>query len=399
LSFPLYIAKRYLVAKSKQNAINIITRITGLVVVVGAFSLFVVLAGFAGLKEFSLSFINNFDPDLKVFPIQGKTLTTSNQLKDALQNTDGIAAYSFVVEDKTFFKYRDKSHVGVLKGVDDRYGRVHDIDSMMAYGNWIESGKPQVVAGFGVANVLSLPLFDYENPLVAMAPKPGKGSIDRPDEAFEEINLFSVGLYNITEEIDKKYVFTDWRVAQKLFSIDTNQVSYVEFKLMPNADEAKVVAALQQVFTENVDIKNRMQLNDALYKMLNTENLATYLIFTLIIIVALFNVAGSTIMMILDKKANLKTLYSLGASLSQIRRIFFLQGTLLSVSGAVIGILLATLLVWIQQKWSLVMITPTLAYPVKLEWTNYVVVFLTIVILGMLASKIAANRIREKMFL
>lgn len=392
-------ARRYLFAKSNQNAINIIARITTLVVVLGAFSLFVVLAGFAGLKAYSLQFINTIDPDMKVFPKTGKTFVLDSLTQNKLSGIEGLQAYSKVVEDRAFFAYQNKNHVGSVKGVDANFSYLHNTDSLLGYGQWFKPNEPEAVVGYGVATALSLPLLDYENPLKIMAPKPGKGSINRPDEAFVERNFMSVGLFTVSEEIDKKYIFCDIIIARNLLSLKENEVSYIEIKLNPNTNEAKIRMALLDAFKIPVIIKNRLELNASLYKMLNTENLATYLIFTLIIVVALFNVAGTTIMTILDKKNNLKTLYSLGASLKDIRRIFFFQGSLLSAGGAIIGIALATLLIVIQQNWALVMITPTLPYPVKLEWENYLLVFLTISLLGSLASLLAASRINPKLIL
>lgn len=397
--FPFYIAKRYLFAKSNQNAINIIAAITGLVIVVGAFALFVVLAGFAGLKAYSLQFVNTIDPDMKVFPQTGKTLVVDSLSLQKIQQIDGVVAYSRVVEDRAFFSYNDKNHVGVVKGVDRFFAEIHPTDSLLGYGQWFREYDAEAVVGYGVATALSLPLFDYENPLKMMAPKPGKGNINRPDEAFVEIHLLPVGLFTVSEEIDKKYVFCDIRLANELLSLPDNRVSYLEIQLAPNADEQAVRIALEDVFKTPVTIKNRLELNASLYKMLNTENLATYLIFTLIIVVALFNVAGTIIMTIIDKKNNLKTLYSLGAGLSDIRKIFFVQGSLLSAGGSLVGILLAWMLVAAQQKWAWVMITPTLPYPVKTEWQNTLLVFATITVLGLLASLLAASRINKKLLL
>jgi len=394
---PLYIAKRYLFSKSSQNAINIITFITGLVVVIGAFSLFVVLAGFAGLKDFSVSFTNSFDPDLKAFPTEGKLIQFGPETEKKLKYIGGIASYSKIVEERAFFTYKEKSHVAYIRGVDANYGAVHQIDSMLTYGSWFAESTAQVVVGYGTANVLSLPLFDYDNPLKILVPRPGKGVVNSPKDAFIEQDVFPTGLYNINEELDKKYVFCDLSVAQSLLNLKPYQVTNIAFKLKPNAGEQQVVKELEDAFGHKITIKNRMQLNDALYKMLNTENLATYLIFTLIIIVAIFNVAGATIMMILDKKANLKTLYSMGATVREIRRIFFLHGTLLSVFGALLGIALATLLVFLQQQFSWVMITASLPYPVQFELQNFGIVFLTITVLGMIAAKIASRRISDKL--
>src|SRR5690606_20560381 len=192
-------------------------------------------------------------------------------------------------------------------------------------------------------------------------------------------------------------VYTDIINARYLMDYAKNQVTSIEIKLQPNADEKIVRKAILENFDTKVIVKNRAQLNDALYKMLNTENLVVYLIFTLVIIIALFNVIGALIMMILDKKDSLNTLYNLGATTKDIRRVFFLQGSLMTILGGLIGLVIGFVLVVLQQHFALVMITPSLPYPVKIQVLNMVLVLVTITILGLIASKIASGRINEKM--
>mgnify|MGYP000515648617 FL=1 len=184
-------------------------------------------------------------------------------------------------------------------------------------------------------------------------------------------------------------------MAQHLLNYDENQITGIEFRLVSGADENTAKEKIQAILGDNVIIKNRSQLNDALYKMLNTENLAVYLIFTLVLIIALFNVIGSIIMMILDKKKTLNTLFNLGATLKDIKRIFFFQGSLMTLVGGLIGIFLGFIIILLQKSFALVMITSSLPYPVTIKFENFFVVFLTISVLGVLASKIASVRITK----
>ena len=177
----------------------------------------------------------------------------------------------------------------------------------------------------------------------------------------------------------------------------SNQISGMEFHLKENADESAVIAQLKNIFKDKVTLKNRAQLNESLYKMLNTENIAVYLIFTLVIIVALFNLIGALIMMILDKKGNLKTLFNLGTEINSLRKIFLLQGTLLSIFGGLIGLALGIILVILQQQYELIMITQTLAYPVVFTLENVLIVMATIISLGFAASLIASSRVSKKL--
>lgn len=229
------------------------------------------------------------------------------------------------------------------------------------------------------------------------APKPGKGAIENPEEAFNKTDVLPVGIYSISEDLDSKYVFADLSLVQELLMYKPNQISGIEFHLKQNVDEQAVKAQLEKIFKNKITLKNREQLNESLYKMLNTENIAVYLIFTLVIIVALFNLVGALIMMILDKRANLKTLLSLGTEIRDLRKIFILQGTLLSFLGGLIGLYYGIILVSLQQKYELIMITPTLAYPVVFTIENVLIVMATIVSLGFVASLIASSRVSKKL--
>jgi len=397
LNFPLYIAKRYLKSASKNNAINIINGIASLGIIVGAMALFVVLSVFSGLVNFSLSFSNDFDPDIKIIPATGKTISISPSQEHKVKNLDGVANYSKIIEERVLFIFNGKEQVAYLKGVDAKYNQVNDAKKSIYEGQWLAPNTNQVVVGYGIAQKLSLGLFDFNNPFEVFVPKAGKGAIESPEEAFRTSELTPVGIYALSDELDAKYVFADLGLAQEILDFKPNQVSGIELKLKPNADEASVVSELETIFGKNTSIKNRSQLNDSLYKMLNTENVAVYLIFTLVIIIALFNLIGALIMMILDKKNNLKTLYNLGVEVTQLRRIFLLQGTLLSILGGIVGLILGIIIVIIQQQFDVIMITPTLAYPVVFTLKNVAIVLATISTLGFVASLIASSRVSKKL--
>lgn len=395
MNFSLYIARRYLFSKSSNNAINIITIIAAIGVFAGAFSLFIVLSGFSGLKDFSLSFSNEFDPDLKVFPETGKTLNISAEERAKLDQIEGIAAFSEIVEERVFLEYKNKTHTAFIKGVDPNYRRVNNIDSSLVFGTWLAQSEFQVVAGNGIARLLSLNTFDYQDLLSIMVPRPGKGQVTNPTDAFNRENVIVTDIYSVNEDLDSKYIFSNIAFARSLLEIDDNQITAIELKLSPNANQEMVRAAVASALNQKITIKNRAQLNETLYKMLNTENLAVYLIFTLVVIIALFNVIGSIIMVILDKRENIKTLHSLGASPNSIKNIFFLQGALMTVVGGIIGLLAAVLVVYFQLQYDLVMITPSLPYPVKITFFNILLVLLTIGSLGLLASYIAASQSKK----
>lgn len=369
-------------------------------VVVAALALFIVLAGFAGLKTFSLSFSNAFDPDLKAVPATGKVFTITPDQEQSLSSIDGIAHFSKVLEERVFLNYNNKNYTPFIKGVDINFNKVTGIDSIIRLGSWLQPGQDEVVVGQTIASQLGIVINDYSDLLEIIVPKPGKASISSLQEAKPYYNklVVTVGMFNIDLENNSKYVFSDLQLAQNLLKLKANQISGVEFKLSENADEEIIRTKISRVLGTDVLVKNRAELNDSLYKMLNTENIAIYLIFTLILIIALFNVVGSTIMTILDKKANLKTLFSMGATVKQIRRIFFVQGTLLSVFGGLLGIVLGSIITGLQMVFGLIAVPGTnLPYPMELKLENYLIVFLTITILGIIASKIASSAVGKRL--
>lgn len=366
-------------------------------IIVGAMALFVVLSVFSGLKVFSLSFSNDIDPDLKISSTLGKSFFITPNQEAEIKKIDGVVSYSKIIEERVLFTFDNKQEVTYLKGVDSNYSKVNNVDKIIYNGQWLEDNTYQVVVGFGFVQKLSLGLLDFNKHLEVLVPKAGKGNIENAEEAFNKSEIFPIGIYAINEDLDSKYVFANLSLAQELLEYKSNQISGIELKEKPNVDENAIIEKLNSIFKGKVTIKNRAQLNESLYKMLNTENIAVYLIFTLVIIVALFNLIGALIMMILDKKGNLKTLYNLGTEIKNLRKIFLLQGTLLSLFGGLIGLVLGIIIVLLQQHFEWIMITPTLAYPVVFSIENVVIVMATIVSLGFIASLIASSRVSEKL--
>ncbi len=384
-------------SKSKNNAINIINKIASAGIIVGAMALFVVLSVFSGLRNFSLQFTNELDPDLKLNAISGKSFFVSPSQLYQIKNIEGVLSYSKIIEERVLFSFDGKQMVTYLKGIDANFVNVNSVSKKIFSGNWLKPDTYQVVIGYGISSKLSLGLMDFNNEFEVFVPKPGKGTIESEEDAFNKTVLIPVGIYNISDELDSKYVFADLSVVQELLQYQPSQVSGLEIKTKANANQVEIISKIKSILKNNIEVKTRAQLNETLYKMLNTENVAVYLIFTLVIIIALFNLIGALIMMILDKKSNLKTLSNLGLEISSLQNIFLLQGTLLSVFGGLIGVFLGIILVIIQQQTSLVMVSDSLPYPVVFSFQNVFIVLITIILLGFLASFIASSRVSKKL--
>ena len=367
------------------------------VLIVGGASLMIVLAGFSGLRTFSMSFSNFFDPDLKVFPKTGKTFSLSPMQETALKESGVVASYTKVLEERVFLNSRGKNYIAYIKGVDENYPKVNAVDSILVISpkEWLLS-EDYVVVGNIIAETLNLGLFTSTTPLQIIVPKAGKGSITSSSTPYREETVLLSDYYQVTEDLDSKYVFATLSLAQRLTGVQANEVSAVEVKLSKGISATEGKKRLQKVLGDSFVIKDRMALNEDLYKMFQTENLATYLIFTLVLIVALFNLVGAIIMMILDKRKNLYTLFALGMTQRQIRAIFFLQGVIVSLLGAVFGVGLGIGIAWLQKTYPMLYINPNatvpIAYPMDIRLLEIVVVFFTIFVLGILASAIGASR-------
>lgn len=393
----LFIAWRYVRSKSSQNVINIINRMSIFVLIVGGASLMIVLAGFSGLRTFSMSFSNFFDPDLKIFPKTGKIFSLSPMQEAALKESGVVASYTKVLEERVFLNSRGKNYIAYIKGVDENYPKVNAVDSILVISpkEWLLS-EDYVVVGNIIAETLNLGLFTSTTPLQIIVPKAGKGSITSSSTPYREETVLLSDYYQVTEDLDSKYVFATLSLAQRLTGVQANEVSAVEIKLSKGVSVAEGKKRLQKVWGDDFVIKDRMALNEDLYKMFQTENLATYLIFTLVLIVALFNLVGAIIMMILDKRKNLYTLFALGMTERQIRAIFFLQGVIVSLLGAIFGVGLGVGIAWLQKTYPMLYINPNaavpIAYPMDIRLLEIVVVFFTIFVLGIIASAIGASR-------
>ena len=396
MRFPLYIASRYFFTRSKQSVINIINYISLSVVLIATAALLIVLSAFTGLKDFGLSFSNVFDPDFRVEAVQGKVLEIDSVALASIKQLDDILAVSGIIEDKVFLNYRDKNHIVYLKGVDSTYQKVIESDRFLSSGAWFSGELDEVVIGGGVAQVLSLGVYDYNDFLVLTVPK-RSASATQLNEPFINKTALVSGIYSISEDLDKKYMFSNLSFARDLFQRKGSVYSSIELKVDPNLNRKQLEEQLQSLLKTPIRMRSRTELNAALFKMLNTEQMAIYLIFTLVIIIALFNVVGALIMMILEKRPQLKVLYAVGVQPKEIRLIFFYLGGMISWVGGGLGILLGTTLVLLQRYFPFLYVPGTnFPYPVRLELQNVAIVLLLLLVLGGVASAWATAQVGKR---
>ncbi|MDA9850069.1 FtsX-like permease family protein, partial [Flavobacteriaceae bacterium] len=393
--FSYYIAKRYLFSKSSNNAVNFMSKLAGLGVVVGSAALFIVLCGFNGLKDYSLAFTSFVDPDLKIVPVKTKTFMVNDSLLSDILQLDNFLSYTKTVEENVFLSTNQAGDVVSVKGVSESFPS-KTVDSILFDGEWI-SDSNQIVSGWGIANKLSFGVYDYSKAIALYAPKPGEKQILSVDNSFSKLNVVNVGLFEINEALDFSVIYAGVRDVQNLLGYAENQVSSLEIMLKNPLKSKENADLLSSKLGPEFKIKTKEQLNDTLYKMLNTEEITVYLVFTLVLIIALFNLISSIIIMILEKRSNLKTLYNSGATHGEIKKIFYYQGLIITFLGGGIGLFVGVLLTLLQQNFSVFMITPSLAYPVSIDFNTFLIVSVTILILGGVASKISSSVVTKEL--
>lgn len=391
MKLSLYIAKRYLFAKKSRNAINVISSISVAGVMVGTMALIIVLSVFNGLETLVRSIFNTFDPDLKITPAQGKTFIPDKASLTLLSSVNGVACYSLCIEENALLKYGDRQYIATIKGVDDNYIKVTGIDSSMWDGQFLlrgEKGRPFAICGIGIANYLGLNI-NFITPLNIYVPKKTGNASLNPEDAFVRRYIFPSGIYQVEQEYDSKYVFVPLDFARELLE-NNSGVSSVEIKFVKDADEALVQKNVTRIFGNGYVVLNKFEQQEIFYKVMRSERLAIFFILTLILIIASFSIIGSLTMLIIEKERDIGILKSLGADNNLIRKIFIIEGWLISIIGAVAGIILGFLVCWLQQTFGLVRLRSDSlimdAYPVVMKVKDFIIVPAVVLLIGYWAA-------------
>lgn len=391
MKLSLYIAKRYLFAKKSRNAINVISSISVAGVTVGTMALIIVLSVFNGLETLVRSIFNTFDPDLKITPATGKTFIPDSAKLTRLSNVKGIACYSLCLEENALFKYGDKQYVAAIKGVDENYAQVTGIDSSMWDGEFIlrsAQGRSYAIPGIGIANYLGIRV-NFITPLNIYVPR-RTGSADlNPENAFIRNYIFPSGIYQVEQEFDSRFVFIPIDFARELLEYNS-EVTSIEIKFKAGAKESAVQKDVTRIFDKGLIVQNKYEQQEIFYKVMKSERLAIFFILTLILIIASFSIIGSLTMLIIEKERDIEILRSLGADNTLIRKIFIFEGWLISIFGAVAGIILGFIVCWIQQKYGIVRLQSNSlimdAYPVVMKIRDFIIVPVTVLLIGYWAA-------------
>jgi lipoprotein-releasing system permease protein len=398
-------AWRYFKAKKSTNAINIIAWISIVAIMVGAAALILVLSVFNGFEDLVKSLYSSFYPDFRITPVQGKTLTLTQQQLAKIRGIRGIQELSLTVEEKALLQNGEYQSIVYLKGVDDSYQRVNTVADHIVKGVF-ELGtaeSPLLVLGAGVENAIGVQSDRNLSPLLAYLPRKGSVDLSDPLQSVSADTLNTSGSFVIQQDFDDKYAITNLAFMKAMLELPEDAYSAVEIKASPAEDVDDIEEALKSTLGASYVVQNRYEQNRSLYAVMRAEKWVIYAILSLILVVAAFNMIGSLTMLVLEKKEDISVLHALGASRRTIQNIFISEGFLLAVIGGGAGILIALGLALAQIKYKLI---PLLGgsflidyFPVKLNPWDFVLVISTIVVIALVASYIPARKAAQQQLL
>ena len=395
-NLPLKIAGRYLFAKKSTNAINIIAAIAVFGIAVGTAALILVLSVFNGFEDLIMSMYNSFNPDLKITAKKGKTFEVDSMQMAQLRTLDGVAFVSETLEEIAYFDYRDNKNFGVIKGVDDYYDEVTRLDSTVREGEYyFEQGpKSMAVLGYGMRAKLGVNISDQLTPVSVYMLKRTKAIFGDP---FYRRSIYPAGTFHIQQEFDNRYILTSLAFTRELLKVGA-LVSALEVKLHPGFDQPMTRAAITAIIGDDFEIRNRAEQEAAFFKLMRMEKWLSFAIVGLMMILIAFNLIGALWMIVLDKKQDIAILKSMGANNTVVERIFLMEGLLLCGLGLVVGFVLALVIYIAQTTIGLVSIPGNMviqAYPISIRGIDFMVVGITVILIGLVASIPPALRTRS----
>jgi lipoprotein-releasing system permease protein len=399
MNFPFFIAKRYFFARKKTSFISLISMISMLGVGVGTMALVVVLSVFNGLEDFQRGLYKSFDADLKVSPAQGKYFDCPPSLLQKIQKVEGIGSITQIIEENVLLRYRDAQMVVNLKGVDDNFLKQNRLKEMMIDGKPIlhENGIANAIVGAGVAVKLNIDIEAFFTPLDVWYPRnTNTKTLDLyAADTFNKLSLIPAGVFSIEQQYDDNYIFAPLSFAQNLLNFQ-NQRTSLEIKVTNEAKATDIQEAIKRILGQNFIVQNQDEQHASLLRAIKIEKLFVFLTLSFIIGIASFNIFFSLSMLAIEKKEDVKTLYAMGADTIVIQKIFLLEGAIVAFTGAIIGLLLGFTLCWLQQTFGFVSmgIVGALidAYPVKMQFSDFLFTAIVVVIITLIASYFPAKR-------
>ena len=395
MNFPFYIARRYLFSKKSTNVINIISGISIVGVAVATMALVVTLSVFNGFHDLVASFFTQFDPQLKIVPVVGKTAPANDPALLRIKQLPSVAVATECLEDQALAVYGNRQQMIRLKGVEDNFDSLTHVREILEGEGDFELHAADMyygIPGLGVAYQMGLG-YTYQQPLKIYAPRrEGQLNMANPSDGFVEDELYSPGVVFCMKQskYDKNYILTSIDFTRQLFD-QQGRLSSLELRLRTGSDFEQVKRQIQDLAGGRFHVYDRYEQQEDTFRIMKVEKLIAYVFLTFILLIACFNIIGSLSMLIIDKRQDVVSLRNLGATERQISQIFLFEGRMISVIGALIGIAAGLLLCWLQQQYGLVRLGTSEgsfvvdAYPVSVHPSDVIIVLVTVLVVGFLS--------------
>ena len=396
MNVALYFAKRYLRSKKTINAVNIISGISVVGVLVSSASLIVILSFYNGLENLIFSMYSAFTPELRIEPGEGKGFVADSVLADRIKKLPGVRTYREVLQEQVLLRYGDAQYIATLKGITSDRTLSQSMDTLLQDGRFVlqQGDEDYAIMGARVQGTLGISLRDEARRIEVFSPRKGVKASINPAEEFIMRTIRPAGVLEYQQEFDDLLI-VPMSFAREVLG-EFTQVSAIEIHLMPGSDIPAVQRQLSQLVGTDFSVKDREQQNPTLYKIVRTEKWAVFIIIAFTGIIAIFNIVGSLTMLVIDKKKDISVLMGLGASNSLIRRIFFFEGLLISLIGCIAGLVVGLLFCLSQQTFGWIRFGDaenlvTDSYPVDIRVTDFLLVFLTVFAISALISLVSSR--------
>ena len=397
MSFSFFVARRYRLSSTKFNTVRLISHFASFVVGVAVCAFFVIQSVFSGLHDFGLSYSSSIDPDLKISSVDSFSFVMADTVIAKLEQVKGVAVAAPLLSQEAVLRFEQQHKLVTLLGVDSRYDQLFGISDRIPVGRMVSDRGEELLLGYGTTIDLGAGLYDYDGFIECLLPK--QGAINPLDpNPFVSRWATNVGVFQMSEEVDYNYAFAPLPFVWSLTNAPTNTFTAVDVKLDENANKNTLIEEIQRIIGSEFEIIEKEALNPALYRMLQTERIAIYLILSLVLTIALFNVVGAIVMMVLDKRNQLQTLLGMGSSVNEIRQIFFYQGLLLSGVGGFFGLVAGIGVVIAQSIGEFILVPGTqLPYPIAFSFENLFALLLIWGVLSVVAAWVASAVVRPQL--
>ncbi|UPT65795.1 MAG: FtsX-like permease family protein [Sphingobacteriales bacterium JAD_PAG50586_3] len=397
MNLPFFIARRYLFSKKSHNIINIISAISTFTVAVVTAAMVIVISAFDGLEKTITDLYNAFDADIVISPAQGKTFKADSLFEQKLRTSPIVSDIGYALEESVFLRYGDKQTIATIKGVSNNYAKISGIDTLIVDGDYDLGNDTMAYAtvGYGVGMKLGLAINDIFTPLNIYSVKRNSVNSANAIDAVASRAVMAIGIFSVQNqpEYDNKYVITPLWFAQELLSRE-RQYSTVELKLKPGINVRDAKTELEGLLGEGYIVKNRYQLHEVLYKVINSEKWAVFMILSLILLTAIFNIMGSLTMLIVEKQSDSETLKAMGADSSMLRTIFQTEAFLITLIGTLSGVGAGLLLCigQIKFQWILMAGEGSMPYPLHIRWADVGIIALLVMFIGTFIGWLTTRR-------